>query len=76
MLTSNPYWVTLFSVAIKPTRNKKGNIMKNFIVTIKIEGLTGTRTMVREIKAKTEKSALSKAYLIIAAVNSLDDIDV
>ena len=39
--------------------------MKNFIVTIKIEGLTGTRTMVREIKAKTEKSALSKAYLII-----------
>jgi len=52
-------------VAIKPTRNKKGNIMKNFIVTIKIEGLTGTRTMVREIKAKTEKSALSKAYLII-----------
>lgn len=39
--------------------------MKTFKVTIKIQGLTGERTMVKEIKAKTEKAAQAKAYDII-----------
>lgn len=39
--------------------------MKNFTITIEITGLGGTRTREHTIKAKTEESAISKAWLII-----------
>jgi hypothetical protein len=39
--------------------------MKNFKVTIKIQGLMGTTERSHEVKAKTISSARKKAYAII-----------
>ncbi len=50
---------------MKLDRRQGEHTMKTFTVTIESTGLGGTRTREHQIKAKNEKSARSKAWLII-----------